>query len=130
MNVFKTTPEQVLHLATLMVDMKKAGTDDIQDAIDDDADAPQVPLQKLYLPYDKLEDVAQRVMAEKAKLRRLIDRHGGVSAVAAKSGIPQPSLSRMLNSPSISPIPRRATLYKIAIALGLPGMDIIMEWTR
>jgi DNA-binding phage protein len=74
-----------------------------------------------------LGDVVQRVMTDKARLRDLIDQHGGVSAVAKKSGIPQPSLSRMLSSASI---PRRSTLYKIANALDLSEADIVMEWTR
>lgn len=163
---FKTTPDQVLNLASIMVEMKKAGLDhdfivqaselarvdqgvydlmalwlaapgdpaereeilaDIQESLDDYADAPQQPVLKPYIKYDRLEDVTQRVMAEKVKLRQLIDRHGGVSAVAHKSGIPQPSLSRMLNSPSI---PRRSTLYKIANALNLSEEDIVMEWIR
>ena len=164
--MFKTTDEEVLNLATIMVAMKDAGLDhafivkaselartdqgtydlmalwlsaapdagerdeivaDIQDSLDDYADAPQEPTQKPYIKYDRLEDVAQRVMSEKAKLRQLIDRHGGVSAVAAKCGIPQPSLSRMLNSASI---PRRSTLYKIANALGLSEEDVVVEWSR
>lgn len=99
----------------------------IQESIDDYADAPQEPVHKPYIKYNRLEDVAQRVMAEKAKLRQIIDRHGGVSAVAQRCGIPQPSLSRMLNSPSV---PRRSTLYKIANALGLSEGDIVMEWSR
>jgi DNA-binding phage protein len=66
-------------------------------------------------------------MAEKAKLRKLIDQHGGVSAVAKLTGIPQPSLSRMLNSGSI---PRRSTLYRIANALDLPETEIAMAWSR
>jgi DNA-binding phage protein len=163
---FKTTSDQVLNLAWIMVEMKNAGLDhhfivtaselarvdqgvydlmalwlatsgdpaereeilaDIQESLDDYADAPSQPVRKPYITYNQLEDVAQRVMAEKVKLRQLIDRHGGVSAVAQKSGIPQPSLSRMLNSPSI---PRRSTLYKIANALDLSEEDIVMEWIR
>jgi hypothetical protein len=166
MTPFKTTPEQVLHLASIMVEMQSAGLEhefivkaselartdqgvydlmalwmdassdpserdeiiaDIQDSLDDYADAPQEPMHKPYIKYDRLADVGQRVMAEKIKLRQIIDRHGGVSAVAQKSGIPQPSLSRMLSSPSI---PRRSTLYKIANALGLSEEDIVMEWSR
>lgn len=100
---FKTTPDQVLNLASIMVEMKNA-----------------------LLDHDFIVK-AQCVMAEKVKLRQLIDRHGGVSVVAQKSGIPQPSPSRMLNSPSI---PRRSTIYKIANALGLSEEDIVMEWTR
>jgi DNA-binding phage protein len=63
----------------------------------------------------------------KRRFRDLIDRHGGVSAVAKKSGIPQPSLSRLLKSASM---PRRSTLYKIAVALGVPENEVVMEWTR
>lgn len=100
---------------------------DIQDALDDYGDAPPSPQEKPYIPYKELGDVAQRVLAEKAKLRALIDQNGGVTAVAAKSGIPQPSLSRMLNSVSM---PRRTTLYKIAKALKLSETEIAMEWTR
>lgn len=163
---FQTTTDQVLNLASIMVEMKNAGLDhdfivkaselarvdqgvydlmalwlatsgdpaeraeilaDIQESLDDYADAPSQPVRKPYITYNQLEDVAQRVMAEKVKLRQLIDRHGGVSAVAQKAGIPQPSLSRMLNSPSI---PRRSTLYKIANALDLSEEDIVMEWIR
>lgn len=163
---FKTTAEQVMKLASIMVEMERAGLDsnfivaaselartdqgvydlmalwldtagdatergeivaDVQESIDDYQDAPSAPLKKPYINFDKLDDVAQQVMAKKAKLRDIIDRHGGVSAVAQKTGIPQPSLSRMLNSPSI---PRRSTLYRIADALDLPETDIVTEWSR
>jgi len=163
---FRTTPDQILKLAAIVLEMEKAGVDrnfiveadelarrdqgvfdlldlwagaandqaerdevivDIQESIDDYRDAPLAPQKKPYIKYDQLEDVAQRVMAEKAKLRQIIDKHGGVSAVAQKCGIPQPSLSRMLNSPSV---PRRATLYKIANALDLSEKEIAMEWTQ
>lgn len=163
---FKTTPEQVLTLASIMVEMQTSGLEhefivkaselarvdqgvydlmslwsatesdpaerneivaELQESIDDYNDAPAEPLHKPYIKYDRLHDVAQRVMTEKAKLRQIIDRHGGVSAVAQKTGIPQPSLSRMLNSSSI---PRRSTLYRIANALGLSEEDIALEWTR
>lgn len=163
---FRTTPDQVLKLAAIVLEMAKAGIDrefivdadelarkdqgvfdlmalwadsandqaerdeiisDIQESIDDYRDAPTTPMKKPYIKYDQLDDVAKRVMAEKARLRQIIDQHGGVSAVAQKSGIPQPSLSRMLNSPSV---PRRSTLYKIANALDLSETEIVMEWTR
>lgn len=112
----KASPEERDHIVA-----------DIQDLLDDHQDAPREPLRKPYIRFDQLEDVAQRVLKEKATLRDLIDKHGGVSAVAQKSGIPQPSLSRMLNSPSI---PRKSTLYKIANALNLPETAIAFEWTR
>lgn len=100
---------------------------DIQDLLDDSRDAPKQPLQKPYIRFDQLDDVTQRIFKEKLTLRQLIDQHGGVSAVAQKAGIPQPSLSRMLNSASM---PRRSTLYKIANALNLPETAIAFEWTR
>lgn len=163
---FKTTDEQVIHIATIVVEMKAAGLDsafivaaselartdqgvydlmalwlgakgddaerdeivaDLQDSIDDYQDAPSSPLKKPYIRYEQLDDVGDRIMEEKARLRDLIDQHGGVTAVAKKAGIPQPSLSRMLNSASI---PRRTTLYKIANALDLSETEIAMEWTR
>lgn len=163
---FKTTDDQVIHIASIVVEMKATGlgaafivaaselarTDqgvydlmamwldakgddaerdeivaDLQDSIDDYRDAPSVPQQKPYIGYDQLGDVGDRVLAEKARLRDLIDKNGGVTAVARKAGIPQPSLSRMLNSASI---PRRSTLYKIANALDLPETEIALEWTR
>jgi Helix-turn-helix len=100
---------------------------DIQDLVDDYEAAPSTPTQRPYIRFDQLPAIAKSVMADKVKLRALIDRHGGVSAVALKAGIPQPSLSRMLAAPSI---PRRTTLYKIANALGLPESDIVSDWTR
>jgi DNA-binding phage protein len=100
---------------------------DIQESIDEYRDAPPAPLKKPYIKFEKLGDVAEQVMVKKAKLRDIIDRHGGVSAVAQKTGIPQPSLSRMLNSPSM---PRKSTLYRIANALNLPETEIVSEWSR
>lgn len=100
---------------------------DIQDSIDDYADAPPAPVQKPYIPFDQLDGIARDVTSFKARLRRIVEQHGGVSAVARKAGIPQPSLSRMLNSASM---PRRATLYKIANALKLPETEIATEWFR
>ena len=100
---------------------------DLQDALDDYADAPSEPTQRPKIPFDDLAAVTRKILAEKRKIRDLIDRHGGVTAVAKKTGIPQPSLSRMLNSASM---PRRSTLYKIAVALGIPESQVVMEWIR
>lgn len=100
---------------------------DLQDALDDYADAPSEPTQRPKIPFDDLDAVTKKILAEKRKLRDLIDRHGGVSAVAKKSGIPQPSLSRLLKSASM---PRRSTLYRIAVALGVHEKEVVMEWTR
>jgi len=111
---FKTTPKQVMKLASIMVEMEGAGLDrnfivaaselartdqgvydlmalwhgtsaksereeivaDIQESIDDYRDAPPAPLKKPYIKFEKLGDVAKQVMAKKAKLRDIIDRHG------------------------------------------------------
>jgi DNA-binding phage protein len=163
---FKTTPDQVLKLISIVVEMKGAGLDlafiisafelaqrdqgvfdlmalwqefaadpseraevvaDLQESLDDYAEAPAAPTKRPRIDYDDLDDVAKQVTAFKKRLRDLIDRHGGVSRVAQKSGIPQPSLSRMLSSASI---PRRSTLYKIANALDLPETEIVTEWSR
>ncbi len=163
---FQTTPEQVMNLASIVLEMKAAGVEptfivrafelaradqgvydlmemwvaangdakerdeilaDLQDSVDDYQDAPTEPLKKPYIKFDKLGDVTSQVVAFKKRLRDLIDRNGGVSSVAQKSGIPQPSLSRMLNSASM---PRRSTLYKIANALDLEESEVVTEWSR
>ena len=160
----KTTPEQIVQLATIVVEMDHSGLDrefivaadelgrtdqgvfdlmalwleaehsdrdeivaDIQDAIDDYSDAPQTPQHRPKVPFADLGAVADNVRRFKDRLRATIDSQGGVSAVARLSGIPQPSLSRMLNSASM---PRRTTLFKIANALGLPEKEIVAEWVR
>lgn len=99
---------------------------DLQELLEDIEGSPNRPVTKPYIAFDQLDEVGQRVQVAKRKLRDLIDRHGGVSKVAQLSGIPQPSLSRMLNSASM---PRRTTLYRIATALDLPETDIVAEFT-
>lgn len=54
-----------------------------------------------------------------------MDNLEGVNKLASETGIPQPSLSSFLNSANM---PRRATLYKIANALGLSEKEIITDW--
>ncbi len=120
---FKTTPEQRLKLAQIVVEMQKAKLDpsfidntaelarldqgvfdlvdlwhqaktadraeilaDIQESLDDYADAPAAPQEKPYIPYDQLGDLASRVMVEKAKLRQTPKRGGGVRAATASTG--------------------------------------------
>jgi DNA-binding phage protein len=89
---------------------------DIQELLDDAHTHPSQPIKKPYLKFSELENVVNRVLVAKQRVRELIDRHGGVCKVAELSGIPQPSLSRMLNSASM---PRRTTLYRIAEALNI-----------
>jgi hypothetical protein len=103
---------------------------DIQDLLDDMADVPveqDPPQVRPRVSFDDLDDVLAQIRTHKERLRKLIDQHGGVSEVSRKSGIPQPSLSRMLNSGSM---PRRSTLYRIANALGLSEKDIVGDWVR
>jgi len=100
----------------------------IQEIIDEAAELPSAPVKKPYLAFDNLDAVATSIMQHKQRIRDIIDRdHGGVSAAAAKIGMPQPSLSRFLASASM---PRRTTLYRIAHGLGLPEADIVAEWVR
>lgn len=98
---------------------------DIQDEIDTRAEAPKKPLKKPHLKFDDLEEIAKDVTRFKNALRKVVDKHGGITKLAEKSGIPQPSLSRFFNSASL---PRRATLYKIAEALNLNEKEIVNEW--
>jgi DNA-binding phage protein len=103
---------------------------DIQEVLDDLDGVPlsRVPPEKRpRVAFDDLDDVLGHIKAHKQRLRDVIDKHGGVSEVARKTGIPQPSLSRMLNSGAM---PRKSTLYKIANALGLPEKDIVGDWVQ
>jgi len=100
---------------------------DLQEHLDEAQEAPATPTKKPKVPFDDLRNVGVQITEHKIRLRALIERHGGVSAVARKCGIPQPSLSRMLGSASM---PRRTTLYRIANALGIPEHEIIGEWIR
>jgi DNA-binding phage protein len=100
---------------------------DFQELIDDIREAPNGHLQKPKINYKELDAVAAQVMEHKVRLRALVEKHGGVSAVARQAGIPQPSLSRMLNS---AVMPRRSTLWKIARALDVSESEIIGEWVR
>ena len=82
-------------------------------------------IEKPKIGFKELDKVVGEVLVFKKHLRELVDRHGGVTEVARRSGIPQPSLSRILYSASM---PRRTTLYKIAKALDVPESEIVTEW--
>ena len=96
---------------------------DLQDHIDDDNELPRhgKPVEASKISFHNLDSLTNDIAGFKAKFKDLIDRHGGPVAVAKKVGMPQPSLSRLLNSGSM---PRRSTLYKIAKALNLSENDI------
>ncbi|MCC7403110.1 MAG: helix-turn-helix transcriptional regulator [Bdellovibrionales bacterium] len=99
---------------------------DLQDEID--AHHSRSNLQRgkrKVVRFDDVELIAKDIEGFKRHLRRIVDQQGGISALAHKTGIPQPSLSRFFNSVSV---PRRVTLYKIARALGLRDDEIITNW--
>jgi DNA-binding phage protein len=102
---------------------------DLQDHIDDDRELPRdgKPVETPKISFENLDEVVADVAKFKDRLKDIIDRNGGVVAVAKKVGMPQPSLSRLLNSGTM---PRRSTLYKIAKALDLSETDIAGEWIR
>jgi hypothetical protein len=80
------------------------------------------------LPTFRHRDVAPLVAdirAFKDALRRLVDEKGGISWLADRSKIPQPSLSRFFNSPSL---PQRGTLLKLREALAPDGGPLIAGW--
>src|SRR5262249_53198674 len=99
---------------------------DLQESLDDIENAPQKPEKRHYLRFDDLEEIRNDVIAFKEHLRAEVDRQGGISELARKTGIPQSSLSRFFSSASM---PRRTTLFKIAKALNLPETAIGFKWT-
>lgn len=99
---------------------------DLQESLDDIESAPQKPERRPYLRFDDLEEIRNDVVAFKERLRSEVDRQGGISELARKTGIPQSSLSRLFSSTSM---PRRTTLFKIAKALNLPETVIGFKWT-
>ena len=100
---------------------------DLQESLENIANAPQDSDEKPYLRFDDIAEVKSNVLAFKEQLRAEVDRQGGINALARKTGIPQSSLSRFFKSCSM---PRRTTLYKIAIALNLPESAIGFKWSR
>ncbi|HAZ12947.1 MAG: hypothetical protein A2X86_09165 [Bdellovibrionales bacterium GWA2_49_15] len=98
---------------------------DLQEEIDEYKEQPKEPVKKPYIKYSDLELIAKNVQSFKAHLKTLVDQWGGITNLSRVTGIPQPSLSRFFNSPSM---PRRTTLYKIAEALNLSEKEIISEW--
>lgn len=101
---------------------------DLQEAIDErEEQQPDRVEEKPYIHFDRLGDVAGKVIDFKRRLRAKVDAWGGVSRLSRETGIPQPSLSRFFNSASM---PRRVTLYRIARALDLPENEIVTDWIR
>lgn len=98
---------------------------DIQDLINDCTQKEKV--ESAYVRFDDLEGITRNIRGFKDSLRLKVDALGGIGELSKKTGIPQPSLSRFFNSASI---PHRATLLKIAKALGLSQVEIATEWSR
>lgn len=98
---------------------------DIQELIDDCAQTETV--EGVYVRFDDLDTIGKNIRTFKDNLRALVDAKGGLTHLAQVTGIPQPSLSRFFNSASM---PRRATLNKIARALGLNQVQIATEWSK
>jgi len=98
---------------------------DIQDMIDDCAQRER--RSAVYIKFSDLEEIAKDIRTFKDNLRLVVDKKGGIKKLSTLTGIPQPSLSRFFGSSSM---PRRNTLFKIATALNLSGVQIATEWTR
>lgn len=100
---------------------------DLQDALEDIVDTSPNIEERPYLRFNDLEDIRKDISQFKLRLREEVDRHGGITELARKTGIPQPSLSRFFSSSSM---PRRTTLFRIAKALNLPESAIGFKWVR
>lgn len=98
---------------------------DIQEEIDEHQEQPTQPLHKPMIHFADLDRIAQDVVGFKKHLRNRVDQWGGISKLAKVTGIAQPSLSRFFNSASM---PRRVTLYRIALAMKLSEADVVGTW--
>ena len=98
---------------------------DMQEEIDEYQEQPQKPLLKPMIHFQDLDRIAKDVVGFKQHLRNLVDQWGGISKLSEATGIAQPSLSRFFASASM---PRRTTLYRIAIAMNLSEADVIGNW--
>jgi DNA-binding phage protein len=99
---------------------------DLQESLDDIENATHKPEERPYLRFNDLDEIKKDIVAFKKRLHAEVDRQGGISELARKTGIPQSSLSRFF---SASSMPRRTTLFKIAKALNLPETAIGFKWT-
>lgn len=97
---------------------------DLQEMIDD---SKQRFEERPALKQRDVEKVARTIREFKDRLTVIINERGGVTEIAKQIGMPQSSLSRLLNSASM---PRRITLLKIAKVLGLSEAEIATEFMR
>lgn len=96
---------------------------DIQELIDDCSIQEKVELTNI--KFNDLDVIAKNIRQFKDNLLTIVDRQGGLKRLTQLTGIPQPSLSRFFNTDAM---PRRATLLKIAKALGLKEIKITQDW--
>ena len=120
--------ERILELMRMWRDESEASereavVADIQELIGDCSQTGMV--EAAYVRFDDLERIATNVRVFKDSLRVIVDERGGMSKLAEKTGIPQPSLSRFFNTAAM---PRRTTLHRIARALNLSQVQIASEW--
>ncbi len=100
---------------------------DLQESLEDIIDAPKKLEERPYLRFDDLDEIKRDILEFKKQLRNEVDRQGGISELARRTGIPQPSLSRFFTSHAM---PRRTTLFKLAKALNLSESAIGFKWIR
>ncbi len=98
---------------------------DIQELIVDCNQLGKKDLPQIY--FNDLDAVAQNIRVFKDSLLSEVDARGGITKLAEKTGIPQPSLSRFFNS---NAMPHRVTLLKIAKALNLDAIPITNSWEK
>lgn len=98
---------------------------DIQDLINDCTQ--QGKEEFTYVKFNDLDAIAKNIREFKDSLLLIVNEHGGVKKLAELTNIPQPSLSRFFNSPSM---PHRSTLLRIAKAINLDAIKIETQWTR
>ena len=97
---------------------------DLQDEFEEFQNAEIIKPAR-YIHFDNLDLIAQDVLEFKKYLTIEIGRWGGITKLSKATGIPVPSLSRFLNTPSL---PRRITLEKIAKAMNLKESDLLAKW--
>lgn len=100
---------------------------DLEEMVADYHERPAAPVELPYVKMEKFSSIAEEIKTFKAFLKKRIEKAGGVSEIANKCRMAQPSLSRFLNNTSL---PRKSTLEKLAKALGLSQQEMAFEWTK
>lgn len=90
----------------------------LQDMIDDCQYVPKEPIE---IDLSDIDNISKNLRAFKDALSIIINEKGGIKILSEKTGIPQPSISRLLNTYSI---PQRVTLLKIKNALGIDKITL------